>query len=659
MVKSLKYTLSIIFSFIICYSQGQDATSEKEDYWDLSLDELMNLEVSTASKSIEGINDAPGIITVITSDEIKSFGGMNLVDVLERVPGLVPMSSYFFAHNMLSVRGDLPNHNDSHTLILINGRPVRFSRTGGLNNTIFTSFPLKLIDRIEVVRGPGSVLYGSNAYSGVINIITKSEEKNFIDASIGYGAYGTLTGDLTYSHLFGKDLKLHAGLNYFNEDGWEQNVVDEFGNTQSASTSERNMGLMAGLAYKGLTLNTLFTDSDLASLGFIPKWPMDVSEVNLQMIDLGYNWKLKPSLSMNFNATYNGYNWTYPVDRPGSTPENITNSINTTNDYLFEFSASKKFKDNVNLILGGTGYSLNGVEPDDYSLFWWNVYFQSDIKITDNIKLIAGGQFNKPETSDLDFVPRLGAVVSVNDQLGIKALYSQAFRSPYYVESFVAIPNVLMGNADLKPEKVKSFDFQVYYNTEKFQSNISVFRNKQEDLINRVAVQGETFQTFDNDGERLIMGLEFESKYVPSSKLLISSAFTYTKNEDGNGVEGSTFAPAFTAKLGASYKLTDGFNVGIFNTYVSEFGKISVINPGVNEVNPEADGYNLLSANLTLNVGQLFNATKLTNFGIDIYASNILDKDVFIPETTRKRINTIQYRGGAALYAKLTYRLQK
>ena len=77
------------------------------------------------------------------------------------------------AHNVPAVRGDLPTHTNNHTLLLINGRPVRESNSGGWNFPVYMAYPIDMIERIEFVRGPGSVLYGTNAYTGVINVITK------------------------------------------------------------------------------------------------------------------------------------------------------------------------------------------------------------------------------------------------------------------------------------------------------------------------------------------------------------------------------------------------------------------------------------------------------------------------------------------------------
>ena len=98
---------------------------------------------------------------------------LTLRDVLERVPGLTGTTAYFTDRSMVAARGDQTKIDGGHILILINGRPTREILEGGVISDVLESFPVDALDHIEVVRGPGSVLYGSNAFSAVINLITK------------------------------------------------------------------------------------------------------------------------------------------------------------------------------------------------------------------------------------------------------------------------------------------------------------------------------------------------------------------------------------------------------------------------------------------------------------------------------------------------------
>ena len=167
---------------------------------DLSLEELMEMEVTTASKSPERQLDAPAIVEVLTKDELNRFGGTTLKDLLIRIPGLTAVSGYFTDRSMIGFPGDaLQAPTSRHVLLLINGRPVREVQEGGIKTAMLEAFPVDAIERIEVVKGPGSVLYGSEAFAGVINVITTTPESNGVSVGAlggegaAYGTMGTAT----------------------------------------------------------------------------------------------------------------------------------------------------------------------------------------------------------------------------------------------------------------------------------------------------------------------------------------------------------------------------------------------------------------------------------------------------------------------------------
>jgi len=140
---------------------------------------------------------------------------------------------------------------DNHVLILINGRPARENIFGGLNNSIYKTFPVSQISRIEIVRGPGSVLYGTNAYAGVINIITREYEKPEGEVSLEYGSFDAKKVEVSGAGRI-KDLELSAGLNYFRNNGWPFRAVDESGIAGSTSFDEDNLGMTLLGAYEGI-----------------------------------------------------------------------------------------------------------------------------------------------------------------------------------------------------------------------------------------------------------------------------------------------------------------------------------------------------------------------------------------------------------------------
>jgi len=161
------------------------------DLASLDLESLLNTKVITASKFSQDLADAPGIISVISADELKRFSGITLREILERVSGLSVSSAYFDNRSLVAVRGDQTKINGGHILFLINGRPTREILEGGVISDLLESFPVNALQKIEVIKGPGSVLYGSNAFSGVVNLITKEADSNALDVAVAGGGHSS------------------------------------------------------------------------------------------------------------------------------------------------------------------------------------------------------------------------------------------------------------------------------------------------------------------------------------------------------------------------------------------------------------------------------------------------------------------------------------
>ena len=222
--------------------------------FDLDIEDLMHVEVSVASKRSEALYNAPGIVSVVTRKEIELFGDRNLTQVLRRMPSVYMAGSYFFPDNTVSVRGDLLSHLDVHTLPLINGRPFFMSQSGGANFPLYQALPVEGLERVEMTRGPGSVLYGTNAFTGVLNLVprTANEAPRFkISAHGGSHDHGDVT--ISGGGRF-KDLDVYAVARFMHADGEVHRYADESGMEQSAANRKENASLLTHIIYKNFTL---------------------------------------------------------------------------------------------------------------------------------------------------------------------------------------------------------------------------------------------------------------------------------------------------------------------------------------------------------------------------------------------------------------------
>ncbi len=159
----------------------------KDDFYNLPLDKLGKVEITSATGNSTPLDRAPATATVITAHDIQAMGATNLDEVLETVPGLhVSLSSLSRLDSVYSIRGIHTGFNP-HVLLLMNGVKVQFSVQGG--RPVLFRYPVNNIARIEVIRGPGSAIYGADAYAGIVNIITK-DISHGLGSNIG-GRYGS------------------------------------------------------------------------------------------------------------------------------------------------------------------------------------------------------------------------------------------------------------------------------------------------------------------------------------------------------------------------------------------------------------------------------------------------------------------------------------
>ncbi len=643
--------------------------AEDSDLYAMSFEELMNVEVTTASKSAESQIDAPGVVSVVTAHEIEGFGARNLEEVLSRVTSLYLLGSFLYPNNVVSMRGDLRDHSDNHVLVLINGRPYRDTTQGGINAALYRAFPVDVIHHVEVVRGPGSVLYGSNAFAGVINVITNKADEMDKKVSVGAGSHETVDGSLSMgaTDAIG-DLNVVFSVNYEDTDGWLFKATDERRVSDTTHVGQKNVGAFMSLNYGNLNLDLFAAQIDHEHFGIIPAWPFGTREEDRLFADLGYDWAVNDWWNVEFNFTYNNSESLFtfePLPPPVLARFGATNIVDTDSEgILYEVTNKMKLSDRFNLLLGGvadnrtgsgvtnTGAPLVGIV--DYDEMWYSAYLQGDYALTNWLKFTAGVQYNKPEDIDSDMVPMAAANITFSDQVGMKLIYGEAYRAPFALEQRVnAQGGVLLGNPNLEPETIKTMEAELHYTGKSFQGSIAYFDSTEEDLVGRIPTAGGTSFTFANTGELDIHGLELEIKSQLTPSLLFIGGYTYQENEDSNGVDDFTLIPNSMLKTGLLYDTGSGMKFGLWNNYMSDPGDIRKRNPAVALVNEDADAYSDLSANVNIKLRQLF-GSNIPNFYLNLHATNLLDEDIQFPEFVRRNINSLPIAGSRAYYGELT-----
>ncbi|MBZ4423145.1 TonB-dependent siderophore receptor [Myxococcus sp. RHSTA-1-4] len=211
---------------------------------ELSLEELMQVEIVTPTKQPQTLEQAPAIVSVITRDEIVTWGYRSVAEALEHVPGFYMIRDFVTPN--LGVRGLSAGHRAYNRVIkvLVNGQPTTF-RADGTNFLGPEFIPIQTVERIEAVRGPASALYGANAYLAVVNVITRRPAAGRVGELTARVAYGPPTG------AGGEVLLEHArpswgalgtfGYGYIDRSGYELPAASPNFDTFDTSTSEGDL----------------------------------------------------------------------------------------------------------------------------------------------------------------------------------------------------------------------------------------------------------------------------------------------------------------------------------------------------------------------------------------------------------------------------------
>lgn len=620
---------------------GQTALAvPAHELFDLSLQELMSVSVETPSKLPQSLAGAAGAVSVYSRDEIAMFGGRDLADVLGRMTGVQPMQSAIL-QAPLSVRGDPATVNNNHVLILLNGMP--FNREGYLggffNHIMLTSIPLDAIRQIEVVRGPGSVLYGSNAFAGVINIITRDEVDVTSTVGVGAGNFNTRQGEATLaSH--GEDWQIAGYLQYANTEGQTLQTstpTDTFEFDQSLHTP----GAVFTGRYGKLRVNAYWGESEFDQLRGTVLQPFEgETAVEKRYLNLGYDQPLAERWTLKLDAGI-------MQSKPFVQIDAINSADYRFDDRHYEVQLEGRLSDNLQWVSGIAHDQYHGsIDPVivpkwDYDS--WSGYSELQYQ-WHQTRLIGGVQFNKADSIDLNTVPRLGVIQHFTETLGMKILYSQAFRAPTIGETGIntLLPLgsfILKGNPDLEHELVTTADLQLFYNSDEAQLALTLFHTQQEDLIVRT-IDGSTI-TFINQGELTILGAELEGKAVLRDNWYAIGSVTWQENENGDKVKNTTLLPDAIIKTGIAYRETN-WSLGVFNTHYGASPDVAIVVPTRLEVNPPAKSYNLLSANFNVRLPAFHDVQ------VELYLDNLLDETIYRPVVPGSGLqaNTVPARDG-------------
>jgi len=613
-----------------------------DELMNFSLEELGEVVVTTPSKTLQTIKEIPGTVRVITAQQINERGYLTLEEALADLPGIqfrniCGYNSYVF------MRG-IPNQNNL-ILVLIDGVQVNELNSGGFYGG--GQYNLANVEQIEVVYGPASAMYGTNAVSGVINIITKKGRDSrglYLSALAGgfdtgrydlvYGGYNEHNGvDFNLSLMGAKtekaDLRGSRGGNNWSDA--MQNFEDDRAFDAKVQYKRLTLGVnyqdkLASYATKDKTAGTLFQDFgsswhirflntyakyDYQNAG---RWSWhsmlyyretNVEDDTLPLIkrsspaDPGYQERwYRPNHLAGLENRVN-----YDINsRICLVLGNISERETLSSDFSKTRSASQFESPAQPSEPAMTSDALTSV----YAQLQWR--FDEPLIFTAGVRRDSSGVYGRVVT------PRLGLVYS-RDKLNVKFLYAEAYRAPRvwdYTDG--------LGNADLTSEEMKSMELAAAYSfTHRLRGGLSLYRNV---LTNGLAREniGANWR-WANTGRINTSGIEGELEYKKDRwKSYLN--YTYTASTAEDGAEVAEISP-HSASIGAQYAFTDRLKLDMRGQYIG--GRKNVRQAGaVNDV--WLDGAFVLNSTLSLR--------NFRGYDIQLAARNVFDKEYYHTSNT-------------------------
>ncbi len=567
----------ILVSLLWMYCQIAMASSVADDDSELFLffDEEELVEI--ASRHLQSLNKAPAIVSVVTRREIRNMGARNLFDVLRREAGIGVTLNHFGKYQ-IEFRGN--KHVDAANYkLMIDGHSVHDDLSAG-SSYIFDKMSIENVKRIEIIRGPGSALYGSGAFAGVINVVTvNGEDIDGTTVTAGGGSFGTQH----YNLLAGKqsgDWDTAFMLDLYDTDGAELDVAsDLFLHSGKTQFNLKRLDAGVKLSYKDFSFNSRYVSFDRGPYVGVIGALNDESEVNQTQYFLELAYQHEISKKANFNAR--AYQDRVPefdlfweiiseTDYPGGMIGNPMAEMQShgselqfdlelaENNFLTigALSEKRKMKDikhignfDGRLFIGGApnpafGAPLGALTDISADANWldiskterdiWAIYLQDIWNITDTLDLTVGVRHDDYSDVGSTTNPRAALVWQFHDDWDLKTLYGEAFRAPSFAELYLLNNTAYLGNTALVPETMKTFELSLGHTiSSNDTTRLTFFDTALKDKIQALP-QGGGLSQFGNSAGSDVQGLEFEFEKQFNSGHSLYANLTYQDAKEKN-----------------------------------------------------------------------------------------------------------------------------
>lgn len=529
--------------------------------------------VVTATRTEVSLKDAPGAVTVITAEEIKDMTANDILDIIRESAGISLIGRSVGGRSVISIRG----LNSWHSLIMVDGMRVAASDpVFGHSDFEQNWVPIENIERIEVVRGPLSALYGSEAMGGVINIITKKTTAKWRGSGKVGGGFrddGNGGENQNYGmHVGGPILKDKLGIGLSAEYIRDEDTPDEDEPQYSELEGKEVLSVGSKLSFTPTDNHTLevaasFTNDD--------RW-RDTSTSR------GTNYEG----IFELDKTNYSLSWRGTIGQTCSTVKVYRSDIDKLSRKIYEDGEIDDYQEQLtndildaqtSFSIGSHLFTLGGElrneELESTSLVEGKddvthnaLFIQDELSLFgDRLLLTPGVRWDEHEAFGSEVSPRLYALYKITDKVNLKAGYGHAFRAPtikqvsegYYA---TAGPHEFLGNPDLKPEIADSYEVGAEYFSDKIFARGLFFYNDIEDLIDWKVIGSSgrvnQYMAF-NIAKAETRGIETEVGITLPFGLALSGGYTYLDAKDTENDQRLDQKPRHTINAKLKYALKD------------------------------------------------------------------------------------------------------
>jgi outer membrane receptor for ferrienterochelin and colicins len=609
-------------SILTLTAQAADVSEEEE----LAMSFGDKSHVSIATGSRVPVARAPSVATVITAQDIRAMGARDLDEVLETVPGLHVSRSPVLNAPMYTIRGMRGTLTNPQVLMLVNGVPITSAYTGdrGLN---WGGQPLENVARIEVIRGPGSAVYGADAFAGVINIITRrADDISGTEIGARAGSFDTAAGWVLHGGRW-SGIELAAYLQVGSTDGGGRTIEAD------AQTGLDGIFGPLGVPPASRAPGPMNNDYKLIDAALeLARGPWKLRSSYKRVFELGSgagvaqaldptgnngSQRLDVDLSWHDTAPDDGWEWLvranaarytedsqlvlFPagsnlgggffqdgmIGNPakwehrlrleglavysGRAGHRVRLGLGYLKDDLYKLRESKNFNPDFSPI--GSGSREDVVDVTDTVPFMvphqrevLHAYAQDEWSLARDWSLTAGVRHDRYSDFGGTTHPRVALVWDAAYDVTAKLLYGSAFRAPSFSELYIINNPTAIGNARLKPERVRTLEMAVAWQTATNASvEANVFRYWMTDII---ALDGASI--YRNQGRQNGEGLEVEARWEPSRQWRLAAQYALQHSE--NQVTGADpgLAPRQQAQLRVDWRIAQGWQAHAQANWVAD-----------------------------------------------------------------------------------------